>query len=96
MAKFRIKELLKLRGLTFNALADSIGADRANLSNSLAHNPRLGRLEEIAKILAVDVTELFVQPPKSNITGFIEYENEVFKINSIGDLESLLTKIKKP
>ena len=40
-------------------IAKQIGISRVNLSNSLNGNPTLSRLTEVAKILGVEVSELF-------------------------------------
>ena len=61
---YRIKELLKEKGLTLSELSDKIGVKSANLSVALSEkgNPTIGTLEKIASALEVPFTELFEQP----------------------------------
>jgi hypothetical protein len=62
----RVKELLKERGMTAKELAARLGMTETGLSIAIGDNgnPPLKRLQEIAYILNVDVSELFT--PKSN------------------------------
>lgn len=94
MQTLRIKELLKLRGMTLNQVAERIGINRVNLSSSINGNPTLERLMEIAEILEVNVSELFSKPEINVVNGFLEFEGEVYKITKLSDLESLTEKIK--
>lgn len=95
MERFVIKQLLKQKGMTFQQLADQLGIHRVNLSSSLAGNPTLSRLEEVSKILDVEVVDLFSKSKQDEITGYLEYQNEVHKVNSIADVEGVLEKAKK-
>lgn len=92
MERFVIKHLLKQRGMTFQQLADQLGIHRVNLSSSLSGNPTLSRLEEIAKILNVEVADLFSKSNKAEINGYLEYQGVVYKISSIVDVEKLIEK----
>ena len=72
MERFIIKKLLKQRGMNLQQLADILQINRVNLYTSLSGNPTLGRLEEIAKILDVDVIDLFAKSPnKKNDLEFV-------------------------
>ena len=93
MERFVIKHLLKQRGMTFQQLADQLGIHRVNLSSSLACNPTLSRLEEIAKVLNVELADLFSKTNKKEITGYLEYQGEIHKISSIADVEGVLEKV---
>lgn len=57
----RIKELLKERGLTISNLAEQIGTTQTSLSRALGENgnPTYETLSKIAKVLSVDMSELF-------------------------------------
>lgn len=76
-------------------IAKQIGISRVNLSNSLNGNPTLSRLTEVAKILDVEVSELF-KPVSINyaISGFVEYRGEIYRIKSKADLVNLLEVIE--
>ncbi|WP_368337033.1 helix-turn-helix domain-containing protein [Parabacteroides merdae] len=57
----RIKELLKERGVTISNLAEQIGTTQTSLSRALGENgnPTYETLSKIAKVLSVDMSELF-------------------------------------
>lgn len=57
--KFRIKEICKERGIMLKDLAEKINITEVGLSKSLNGNPTIGRLEEIAEVLGVSVSDLF-------------------------------------
>jgi transcriptional regulator with XRE-family HTH domain len=95
MEKFRIKEILKLRGMTMIQLAERLNINRVNLSSSINGNPRITTLEKIANILEVDLFELFAKPVVENVvTGYLEYNGEIHKIQGLPDLESFVEMIK--
>ena len=89
----RIKEIIKNKGLTMQEFADKLGIARVNLTKTINGNPTVETLQKIADALNVDFIDLFV-PQREGITGYIEYEGEVYKINSISDIEKLLKEIK--
>ena len=95
MERFLIKQLLKQRGMTFQQLADRMGIHRVNLSSSLAGNPTLSRLEEIAKLLDVEVMDLFAKSTQGEMTGYLEYKGEIYKISSIADVEKVMEKSRE-
>ena len=64
----RIKEVIKEKGLTIQALADQIGINRVNLSSSINGNPTIETLGKIATALNVPITELFEQPQQNAFT----------------------------
>lgn len=91
----RIKEICKDQGITLSELAEKIGMKGANLSVSLSEkgNPTYTTLMKIADALNVDIVELLISPT-DRVTGYIEYDGQVYKINSIAAIEKLLYKIK--
>lgn len=98
MERFKIKEILKEKGMTMQQLSEELGIHRTNLSTSLSGNPTLSRLEEIAKILDVKVTDLFREDEgvkEKILNGFVEFDGEIFRINAIEDLEEVLNKVKE-
>ena len=90
----RIKEIIKEKGMTVQTLADKMGINRVGLSNHINGNPSVAALEKIAAALEVLIQELFEKEKNENINGYIEIENEVFKITSFQDMENLLTRYK--
>lgn len=65
---FRIKEICKEKGILFKDLAARLGITDVGLRQSLQGNPTIGTLEKIAKVLGVEVTELFA-PPKQGVVS---------------------------
>lgn len=65
----RVKELLKERGMTAKELAGRLGMTETGLSIAIGGNgnPPLKRLQEIADILKVDISELFAPQPTDTI-----------------------------
>jgi transcriptional regulator with XRE-family HTH domain len=94
MEKLRIKEILKLKGLTMIQLAEKLEINRVNLSSSINGNPTLKSLLKIAEILEVDVSELFAKPnTKNQISGYLEYNAEIYKIERLSDVESFIEMV---
>lgn len=89
--KLRIKELCKEKGITMKDIAVKLHINPVNLSASLNGNPTLSRLVEVADILGVTVSELFVQ--EAAIIGYVEVQGRIYKICSKSDLVKLVKAI---
>lgn len=85
----RIKDICKEQGILMKDLAQKLGMTEVGLSKSLNGNPTIGRLQEIADILRVEITELF-SPASKGLSGHIEYKGTIYRINSFEDLEKIL------
>ncbi len=59
-----IKELSKNKGLTLSDLATQMGISYQAFHSSLSGNPSVGRLQEVATILEVEVADLLRAKPK--------------------------------
>ena len=96
MDELRIKEILKQQGKTMQELADMIGINRVNLSNSLNGNPTLDRLKQVADHLNVDIKELFISTKSSplEVIGVIKCNETIFDVNNFNDLEQAYILIK--
>ena len=57
--EFRVKEICKEKGVKIKDLCAELGITDVALRKSLSTNPTIGTLEKIAKVLNVDVLELF-------------------------------------
>jgi transcriptional regulator with XRE-family HTH domain len=57
--EFRVKEICKEKGVKIKDLCAELGISDVALRKSLSTNPTVGTLEKIAKVLNVDVLELF-------------------------------------
>ena len=67
--EYRIKELLKDKGITLLELSEKIGMKSPHLSVALSEkgNPTVATLEKIASALSVEVSELFTTPTTDTI-----------------------------
>lgn len=93
--ELRIKELCKEKGLRMSDVAEKMGINQANLTSSLNGNPTLTRLKDVAKVLGVEVYELFVKPSElgGKLNGYVEINGEVTKLSSEDDWLSATRKI---
>lgn len=91
--ELRISELARQRGMTIADIAKEIGISRVNLSNSLNRNPTLSRLREVAKVLNVEVSELFKPANQPQVSGYLEYRGVITKIESLDALKEFINKI---
>ena len=57
---FRIKDVIKDKGLTIQEVADRLEISRVALSYQINGTPRLDTLQKIADVLEVDILDLFV------------------------------------
>ena len=94
MAKLRVKEIVKQKGLTLAKVADMLDVHPVNLSTTLNGNPTIATLEKIANVLEVDFVELFEREDKPTISGFVKVGNDVMEISSVADLEKATEKAK--
>lgn len=90
----RIKEVCKEKEMTMAEIAKILGISPVTLSQSLNGNPTLSRLTEVADALGVDVSELFVKNT-AELQGCVFYQGKTHVIESIADIEALLSEIKE-
>lgn len=95
MAKLRVKEIAKQKGLTLAKVAKMLEIHPVNLSSTLNGNPTLSTLSRIAEVLQVEVTDLIETENKPNVRGFVKVNGEVIELSSIADLEQALNKAKE-
>lgn len=97
MEELRIKEILKQQGKTMQDLADMIGINRVNLSNSLNGNPTLERLKQVADCLDVGIKDLFKENKKDHveILGLIKVNEDVRIIDSFSVLEQIYNQTRQ-
>ena len=92
--ELRVFELAHAKGLTMADIAKQIGISRVNLSNSLNGNPTLSRLSEVAKILGVEVAELF-KPTSTGktVSGYLEYDGRIVKVDSLDAVKRFVAEL---
>ena len=93
--ELRVVELAHQRGLTMADIAKQIGISRVNLSNSLNGNPTLSRLTEVAKILGVEVSELF-KPTSTGktVSGYLECDGRIVKVDSLDAIKRFIAEVE--
>lgn len=64
----RVQEICKNQGLTMQDLAKKMGVTYQALYAAVSGNPTVGKLQEIANVLGVEVSELFAAPKEGAIT----------------------------
>ena len=93
--ELRVVELAHAKGLTMADIAKQIGISRVNLSNSLNGNPTLSRLREVAKILGVEVSELFKSTSTTKtVCGYLEYNGRIVRIDSLDDIKRFISEVE--
>lgn len=95
MAKLRVKQIVKEKGLTLAKVAEELKIHPVNLSTTLNGNPTIATLEKIANVLGVDVTDLIETENKPIVSGFVKVNGEVLEITSVADLEKAFSKAKE-
>ena len=94
--ELRVVELAHAKGLTMADIAKQIGISRVNLSNSLNGNPTLSRLSEVAKILDVEVSELFKPSVTSYaVSGYLEFNGRIVKVDSLDAVKRFIAEVDK-
>jgi len=92
----KIKDVAKSKGMTMAQIAEKLGINPITLSQSLNGNPTLSRLTEVANVLGVDVSELFVQPRgKQDIHGCIFVDGDPVIVSSKEELVKLVKTLEK-
>ena len=93
--KLQIERILHEKRITKSAFAEMLGIKKQNV-NTVLETKNLDKIQEIANVLGVDFLELITEKEeiqKPTISGFVEYNEKVYKIASKEDLENLLLNI---
>lgn len=90
----RIKEVCKEKKIPLAEVAKRIGINPVTLSQSLNGNPTMSRLEEVATVLGVDVSELFEKKSDTDIHGCLYVKGEPVLIKCREDIEELLVNLE--
>lgn len=82
MAKIIIRETLKEKGISIKELAQKMGVTPSAISQLLANpNPSIQQLERIAKVIGVDIMDLFAQD-YNYINGYFETEGIIYPVKN--------------
>lgn len=97
MIILRIAEILAERGISKTQFAEIMGVKKQNV-NLLLETNNIRKIEEIAEKLGVKFSDLIKDEndeAKSEIIGFIEVRGEVIKVESIKDIENILSILRQ-
>lgn len=89
----RLKEILKIHGISNKELAEKIDITKEAMSNIVTGkaSPSANRLEQIANALNVPIWELFTDESNYNeVSGFVKIRNKIHEVRSFADLKQLL------
>ena len=83
--------------MTMAQIAEKLGINPITLSQSLNGNPTLSRLTEVANVLGVDVSELFVSPRagREEIHGCLFIDGDPVIVNNKDELLTLAKALEK-
>lgn len=95
--KLRVKRIIKQKGITQKELASRMNMMPEALSRLLkGGNPTMSTLENIAIALDVSIEELFEDEKKeTKISGYLEVNGVIHKINSKKDLDKFYEQFVK-
>jgi DNA-binding Xre family transcriptional regulator len=91
MIRLRIEEILRSKGISKTQFAEMCGIQKQNV-NALLDTSNIKKLQEIANVLEVKLTDLIIEDTteSSPINGYIEFNGEVHSIKSVEDLNNLV------
>ena len=90
MIQLRIAEILQEKGISKTEFAEMMGIKKQNV-NVLLETNNIKKLDEIAEMLGVELTELWKNKNDSlpSINGFVEFDNIIYTIKSKEDFNNL-------
>lgn len=75
-------------------VADSLGVTRDTLTRNINGNPTVDTLSKIAKVLKVEIAELFPSCDYEQLTALISHKGDFYKATTLKELEEIVEKIK--
>lgn len=95
-----IKKVIREHGWTLERLASEMkgkdgtkGISQPSVSSIINGNPTLDKLQEIAQIIGVSLSEL-VADNNTSLTALVDYNGTLYRADNIGELEKVVEKIK--
>lgn len=90
MIELRIAEILQEKGISKTEFAEMMGIKKQNV-NVLLETNNIKKLDEIANVLGVELTDLWKGKNDSepSINGFMEVNGQVYTIKSVEDFNRL-------
>ena len=92
----KIHELIRASGYTLKEIADAVGDTEENLTRSISGNPTMDKLEMIAHILGVKVTDFLCENQEEDeLYGVVIFKKKTYKIGNRQDLDKLYDDVHK-
>ena len=95
-----IKKVIREHGWTLERLASEMkgkdgtkGISQPSVSSIIKGNPTLDKLQEIAQIIGVSLSEL-VADNNTSLTALVDYRGTLYRADSVEELEMVVEKIK--
>lgn len=95
-----IKKKIANKGYTISQVASLMtgkngekGVSQSTLSQIIAGNPTIGKLQEIADIIGVPLSELVSDSPR--LTALVKVGEVCYQASTIEELEAVVEQIKK-
>ena len=73
--KLRIREVMLEKGISVNEMSEKLGITRQSFYSIVSGNPTMDTLIRIAKILGVNIKQLFKEDDNGNISDNEKEEN---------------------
>jgi len=92
----RVKSICKTQGITLKELADRMEVSPEAVTRMLSENgnPTLTTLENVAKALKVEVSELFDNFNADMLVhGYLEVGDRIHRINNFSELQEIYKKL---
>ncbi|WP_163308891.1 helix-turn-helix transcriptional regulator [Dysgonomonas sp. 521] len=95
MNKLRIQEVLDKYHISAAELGRRLGVSRSSISNTIINgNPGIQMLIKWADAIGCNVTEFIESDNKEELTALIDHHGQLYRANSIQELEEIIEKIK--
>jgi len=92
----RVRTICKTQGITLKQLAERMEVSPEAVTRMLSENgnPTLTTLENVAKALKVEVSELFDNfSPDMLVRGYLELGDRIHRINNFSELQEIYNKL---
>lgn len=95
MAKLRVKEICKEKGITLAALAEKMGVTASAVTQYLkSDNLSTGTLFKFSEVLGVKLDDLVIRDG-CNINGFVDVNGHIYRVTKKEDVKHLLSVIEE-
>ena len=96
MITLRIEELVKEKGISKVQFADMMHIKKQNV-NVLLQTSNITKLQEIADVLQVKLTDLWLDDTLENnvLNGYVEYKGIIYTVKTVEDLSNLTALVQQ-